>query len=415
MKTLPLLMAATLGAGAAIAQIPLLGPPDGRWTTTQITPHFWAEGACAADVDRDAKLDVLCGPFWYAGPAFTNRHTIQDDDHSFTVKQAGGSVTRIPGYEGYLSGTNGYSNHFIAHAADLNRDGWPDYLVVGFPGKETAWFENPRGGQQPWTRHLILAHTDNESPMFVDVDGDKAVDLLCMSSGQIGYAKADPANPRAPWTWLGISAPDKRFTTFTHGIGCADINGDGRADILECTGWWERPAAWDGRTPWEKHDVDFGIGGAQMFGVDVNGDGRMDVITGLEAHGYGLAWFEQTAQGWTRHLITGDANAEGETGVLFSQIHALDVADLNGDGLSDIVTGKRVWAHGPDGDVAPRAPAVLYWFELQRENGRARFIPHLIHKESGAGTQVMATDLNGDGKPDLLTANKRGCFVSIQQ
>ena len=50
----------------------------------------------------------------------------------------------------------------------------------------------------------------------------------------------------------------------------------------------------------------------------------------------------------------------------FSQSHALMLADINGDGLKDIVTGKRFWAHGPTGDVNPSDPAVVYWYELTR-------------------------------------------------
>lgn len=393
-----------------LAQLPGLGPVDGGWETRQLTPHFWAEGACAADVNRDGKTDVLCGPYWYAGPDFSTRHKISDDTASFEK-----NGEHIPGFQGVLSGTNGYSEHFIAHAADLNHDGWTDYLVVGFPGKETVWYENPRGGTNPWPRHLILKFTDNESPAFVDMDGDGAIDLLCMSGKTIGYATAHRDNPTALWDWHPVSAPDKRFITFTHGLGRGDIDGDGRMDILERAGWWQQPAAWDGKTPWPFHPVDFGIGGAQMFGCDVNGDGRTDVITAIEAHGYGLAWFEQTTNGWTKHLITGDAKQDGETGVLFSQIHAIDLADMNNDGLPDLVTGKRVWAHGPTGDVAPGAPAVLYWFELRRENGQARFLPHLIHRESGVGTQVFTTDLNGDGRRDIVVGNKRGCFVATQK
>ena len=57
-----------------------------------------------------------------------------------------------------------------------------------------------------------------------------------------------------------------------------------------------------------------------MYAYDVNGDGKADIITSLAAHGYGLAWFEQTADGWTKHVITGTQPGEGETGIIFSQI-----------------------------------------------------------------------------------------------
>jgi hypothetical protein len=91
------------------------------------------------------------------------------------------------------------------------------------------------------------------------------------------------------------------------------------------------------------------------------------------------------------------------------------LADINGDGLMDIVTGKRFWAHGPEGDVRPGDACVLYWFELQRNGGEVHWIRHLIDSDSGVGTQFEVIDLNGDGLPDIVVANKKGVFLFQQQ
>jgi hypothetical protein len=89
---------------------------------------------------------------------------------------------------------------------------------------------------------------------------------------------------------------------------------------------------------------------------------------------------------------------------------------MNGDGLQDILTGKRFWAHGPGGDKEPNAPAVVFWFELQRDTqGQASYVPRLIDDNSGVGTQVAATDLNQDGRPDVIVGNKKGIFVHLSQ
>jgi len=99
-----------------------------------------------------------------------------------------------------------------------------------------------------------------------------------------------------------------------------------------------------------------------------------------------------------------------------SQLHAFDLVDINGDGLKDILTGKRFWAHGPKGDKEPDAPAVVYWFELKRGvQGQVEYIPHMIDDNSGVGTQVTAADLNGDRVPDVIVGNKKGIFLHLSK
>jgi len=100
---------------------------------------------------------------------------------------------------------------------------------------------------------------------------------------------------------------------------------------------------------------------------------------------------------------------ETDKSVAFSELHALTIADIDGDGLKDIVTGKRWWSHG-DNFSGPdaKAPPVLYWFKLVRKpGGEVEFVPHLINK-SGVGTQIVAIDMNGDGRPDILISGRKG-------
>ncbi len=116
-------------------------------------------------------------------------------------------------------------------------------------------------------------------------------------------------------------------------------------------------------------------------------------------------------------MIIGAKPEDSRQGVAFSQPHAIALFDMDGDGLLDIVTGKRFWAHGPTGDVDPNAPAVLYWFQLVRgPNKTAEFIPHLIDDNSGVGTQVTPGHISGNPKlGDVVVGNKKGTFVFIQQ
>jgi hypothetical protein len=242
-----------------------------------------------------------------------------------------------------------------------------------------------------------------------------------MSGGKLGYVRRNAQDSRAPWTFHPVAGPHQEWGRFTHGLGWGDVNGDGRADLLAAEGWWEQPASLDGDPEWKHHPADFGHG-AQILVTDLNGDARPDVIASANAHGYGLAWFEQLAtpdaEGKTfrRHEILRADGPEKTNGVQFSQLHALALADLDGDGRADIVTGKRWWAHGPEHDPEPNAAPVVYAF-LQRRaaDGRVTFEPRLVDDASGAGTQIATADVNGDGRPDLLTVNKRGAFLFLSQ
>lgn len=404
-------VASLLIASAAFAADPV---PSGEFEKIQLTDQFWAEGANFGDFNHDGKMDVVYGPYWWEGPDFKTRHVYADDSKVSKIKKADGTEVEIRGYKGALSNENDYSANFLEFSADINGDGWTDIVILGFPGKESWWFENPQGKSEKWEQHVALDVTDNESPWFTDIDGDGKPEIVCSSGGFLGYAKFDPKNPAAKWAWHNIS-PKGTWQRFTHGFGVGDVNGDGRADIIEANGWWEQPASLAGDPVWTKHEALFGEGGAQMWAYDVNGDGKNDIITSLKAHGFGLVWFEQTSDGWTKHVITGDKPEDNPQGVKFSQIHAIDLVDMDGDGLKDIVTGKRFWAHGPKGDVEPDAAPVLYWFKLVREGKDAKFVAHLIDDASGIGTQVIAGDINGDKKPDVVVGNKRGGFVFLRK
>jgi hypothetical protein len=385
--------------------------------------YYWSEGAAFGDLNRDGKPDAVSGPYWWEGPDFTKRHELYAPKTTFKVKEADGTETTLPGFEGGFGKKNAYStDNFFAFVHDFDGDGWNDVLTYGLPHTPAYLYLNPAGRDERWARHTVLDEVDNESPTFTDLTGDGQPEIVCVHKGNFGYASYDAKNPGAQWTFTAISAGGT-WQRYTHGLGVGDMNGDGRADVLFKDGWFEQPASVVGAPAWRLHKYFFAPAAAQMLAYDVNGDGRTDVVTALAAHGYGLAWYEQLAERsadgeltFKPHIFMNQQPRENRYGVVFSEIHAVELVDVDGDGLKDIVTGKCFWAHGPTGAPESKAPAVLYWFKLVRGAGGAvDWVPHLIDDDSGVGRQVGLGDVNGDGRPDVVIGNKQGTFVFVNE
>lgn len=413
MKTLFALSA----AGFALASASAADYQVHTFKTLQLTDEFWAEGAHYGDINGDGHNDVVAGPYWWAGPDFKKKTEYYPATQSYKRKKEDGTEETVRGFDPL-----GYSRNFLAFTHDLNKDGATDILILGFPGEESSWYENPKGAEGHWKRHVILDVTDNESPTFTDITGDGKPEIVCSSKGAYGYAEPDWSDATKPWKWHNIT-PNNNYHKFTHGMGVGDVNGDGRMDLLEKEGWWEQPSSLAGDPVWKQHKYQFcrgeeEHGGSQMYAYDVDGDGDNDVITAVAAHGYGLCWFENVKENgaitFKRHFIMGSKPEDNRYGIKFSQLHAMDLLDMDNDGLKDIIVGKRWWAHGPKGDAEPNAAPVLYWFKTVREKGKAPdFIPYLIDDKSGVGTQVVAGKITKDEWPDVVVGNKRGVFVSV--
>jgi hypothetical protein len=386
----------------------------------QLSDLFYAEGVAVGDLNRDGHAEVVAGPFYYLGPDFTVARELYPPA---SINAQG------PGERG------NYSNCFLSYVHDFTGDGWPDVLMImGFgprPSFSANLFVNPSGELRHWDNYNVVSSISSETTQLVDIDGDGKPELIMTQGDLVGYAKPAGTDPTKPWKFYPISEKAQRAP---HGLGVGDINGDGRLDIVLASGWWEQPPVGTSGL-WKFHPVPFGAttgvsflrGGADILVYDVNGDGVPDVITSLNAHGPGLAWFEQQkdAQGnasWKRHLIMGDPNTppaaradweETDKTVAFTELHALALADLDGDGSISIVTGKRLWSHGyvyDENEIDD--PPVLYRFKLARKGGgRVEWIPGLIDVASGVGTQIIAQDIDGDGRIEIATTARKGTFL----
>ena len=185
----------------------------------------------------------------------------------------------------------------------------------------------------------------------------------------------------------------------------ANIAGDYKGQVLVVNSkQFSKPAE-------EKKDKKDQLSPLQQFALSLLPDNEKDrhlLVPGMEI-GVGAA---KAADGTVQYtLLIGDRQQFS----LPSQTHALHCVDIDGDGLKDLVTGRRWWAHGPRGDAGPNDPAYLYWFQAKRgKDGIVSFTPHVIDDESGVGTQFAIADVNGDGLPDVVVSNKKGVHVFLQ-
>jgi hypothetical protein len=313
-------------AVAALAVFAVSRPPDIPFD--RHTLDLGANEACAiADMNGDGRQDVVSGENWFENPGTVNgtwkRHHFRD-----------------------LPFQGNYIDDFSDLILDVNADGKPDVISVSWFSRKIAWWANPGSAAgAAWKETAIDTGSPVEFAFLVDLDNDgKARELL----PQFG-------NDKAPLAWYEAKdgAMQKHVVSprsYGHGIGAGDVNGDGHADILTPKGWLEAPA--NPRSgDWKLHEV-FPAGPhlGFMFVLDVNKDGRNDVLTS-NAHDYGIYWLEQGSNGtWTKRMIDDS----------WSQAHAVTLVDLNGDGKLDVLTGKRYMAHNGR-DPGEREPLGLYW------------------------------------------------------
>jgi VCBS repeat protein len=359
------------------------GEPTWSKKLLMISPN---EGCAIGDINKDGVLDISAGPNWFAGPDFVPR-----------------PLRDIGEFADYLHNNSEY-------LYDINGDGWLDVVSGSWILPEMYWYENP--GKEllakgmKWKQHLLFKGRDsNEIYDMHDFNGDGVPEIFVScwqkDAPQVVWqlTKNEKGEPSAKRIELGPMGG--------HGYGFGDLNGDGREDIVTEAGWLERPEGDPLAGPWAFHaETALPHPSCPVLVVDVNGDGRNDLLWG-KGHDFGLYYWEQgepKADGtltWKKETIDDS----------WSQPHALVWVDIDGDGAKEMVTGKRVGAHSGN-DPGGKEPAVVFYYDWDPKT--KKFIRHTIAAEGenvGIGMQIRAADLNGDGKLDLVLVGKSGSWV----
>jgi hypothetical protein len=391
-----------------------------------IDSTFYSESAKAADLNRDGKLDIIAGDVWYEAPDWIKHEIREAGTYLATLVQP----DRPMG-----SGARYYCRSIGNYVKDINKDGWLDIVTFNSQGSSCYWYQNPQGADGHWKEHVLMEISHNEAPQLLDLFSDN--DLVPFSGllhddSLYSLCWFTPKDNLADlWQHHTIGHPDdfhfsREYPSgwvhyapggWGHGLGIGDINGDGIQDVIAAQGWYEGPSDGRERENWTFHRVPFDSMAdpekihllfAQMYADDFDGDGDNDIIGG-SAHAYGLWWFEQVRSGDDIDFVKHDISME------FSQLHSMGAADLNGDGVKDYVSGKRYLAH-LGRDPGWDDPVSLFWVEPARKGkGKVEFKIHVIDEDTGAGTQVDLVDMNGDGKTDILTSNKKGTHLFLQR
>ncbi|MDF2837205.1 MAG: repeat protein [Paenibacillus sp.] len=339
--------------------------------------------ACSVfDVNNDGVPDIVSGAYWYEGPHFLKRHKICE-----------------------VAAIDGYHDDFCDYPMDVDGDGWTDIITASFWSPAVRWRKNPGIADQPWETFDIGPSACNETLRFFDIDG-------CGIPEIFSNAIHEPQK----YFKLIVDGEGKgtgRFETIVigaepagHGMGFADINGDGRMDIVLTNGWLEQPEN-PAQLPWKFHkEFELGAASVPILGHDITGNGLCDIIVG-QGHDYGLHWLEQRIDSdgkrqWTKHEID-------MTG---SQFHDMQLVDIDNDGELELVTGKRYRAHN-DGDPGAFDDIGIYYYKINK----GAFEKHVIDygpassDASGCGIYFWIADLSGNGYPDIIAPGKEGLYL----
>lgn len=351
--------------------------------------YGYAYGIAAADLDGDGDLDLVSSEttknhlYWFENDGkgnFRKRFIMKDEPGWFERNAVG----------------------------DINGDGKPDVVVVKNQAGDIVWFENngTPGDDKLWKRHVIIKGglPGAYDVALADLDGDGLLDVAASSwvrGKQFCWFK-NPGKDGFDKEWPRHLIEDNLLETRT--IRVADINGDGKPDLLGTASsinlivWYENPGK-PATGPWKKHVID-DKSPRPIHGhaIDFDKDGDIDVVMALgmlakdEKETNQVVWYENVGkkgQGteWKKHVI----------GKLPGAFEAF-AADLDGDGHLDVAA--TAWAEKP--------MAKLVWFHNPGDASKENWPMYVVKDQWARANQVIVADLDGDRRPDIAACAERG-------
>jgi hypothetical protein len=272
------------------------------------------------------------------------------------------------------------------YAVDVDGDGRVDVLSASEADNKIAWYKNGGGDPVVWTPYTITTSANAAHGVFaVDLDNDGRVDVLSASylDDKIAWYKNGGGSP-VTWTAHTITTS----ADFAFSVCAADLDGDGRLDVLSASGGDDK-IAWyknGGGDPvlWTPYTITTAADGACfVYAADMDGDGRLDVLSASQNDDK-IAWYKNgggSPVAWTPYTITTSAD-------FASSVYA---ADLDGDGHLDVVSASQL-----DNKIA--------WYRNDGGNPIV-WAPFPVTTAAYGAFHVHAADVDGDGRVDVLSAS----------